>query len=411
MPSLTLQPSAAFAIATEPKTIRALCAYEGSFTSMSGAERTFTPKLLGEIAAASNKHLNSGIQVPVFHSNHDYSSKDKIGLIVGPFAAQPITADDLPDPNLTDLIGKVGVFTFIKLIKEEAIADYEAKLLKPISMGIDFKGETFTKNAIYEISCVGFSAIPGAQLFSKGTASMGVESVDFAALAEQAFYLAQYGLNLNDRIAQEQLMPNLWRLFDAFTGLIREIYEEDDPEMDKDALINQAVSDLTVAIASRLRTNPVVQMSAPDPEDDPADPEEIPPETDPEEDMSELEDLKQEFAAFKLATTVSAKANELFNKQYLTPAQLKEFETSTETPALIEKFAAAGDKTASGAIAGLNKKLIELEAIEKYGTPQVSFGLRIGGEPLPQGGQQPDAQVEEEAKGILTYALNNPTMF
>lgn len=574
--TILLQPAcqqfaiAAFEISngTIGKTIRALVAYEGTFVGGGGASRTFTPTLLQSMADASNEHLKSGIQAPIFYSDHDYSSRNKVGLIRGPFVAQLITDADLPDPNLADLVGKVGLFTQVELIKEDAIADYDAKLLKPISMGVDFAGRNYQKNAIFEISCVGFSAIPGAQLFAgqarrpaggpdggqfapkegageytsvKGFDKVEIESVgeftptapdllaeggaiaagsievntytahtdkddrdegisdqyfvgmgkatyddvsanpdllkaviavraehvakgakddfidlpgtnyklysdpstpefpslftkeeydhfslsmkhknmklDFKAMAQQALTLSEqsetFGMTLAEQVAEDQLVPNLYRLFDSFLNLIRELWNEEDGEIDKEAVIQQAVSDLTVGLASKLRTLPSLSMSAAQ------SPQMYALETpEEEEDMSQLQDLQQEFEKFKLKTQVQstyhgmvAKATELFSKRLITPAQLKEFEAaSIEPDSLIQTFS-VGSKTPEGAIATLNRKMIELETIEKYAKPH-DHAARLNDEPLLWlTGETPPEQIEQEAQSLVTFARQSNTIY
>lgn len=392
------------ASASSPRRVRALVAYEGRFTGMSGKAKVFTADLLSRVAEASNGYLNSGVQVPVFTSsnyNHQHTQQNKIGVVVGPFEAHEITDGDLPHPDLAEeLVGKFGLFSWVELIKEDAIEDYDSKLLKPISMGVDFSGKDFPKDAVFEISCVGFSAIPGAQLFSKG----GEMDPDFQELADRAFDLGKdaFGLRLNDKIAQEQMMPGLWKLFDAFTGLIREIIDSD--EEDKDALINEAIADLAVAVGSRLRAVPLDGYSMPTEEE---------PEEEPEDDMAEIEELRAELAQVRaegkvasLYSQVSARATELFNKRLITPAQLEEFQSEdASTEGVISCFSKGGDDPAT-AIASLQERLIELNAIEKYGTPKHSsaFGNPLRDEPLTR-----DESEEDEADSFLEgYSVRGP---
>jgi hypothetical protein len=398
--------------ATATRTIRALCLYEGKVTGMSGVPRSFDKKLINQILGSSLEHLTSGVQLPVYYSNHDYDPKSKCGLIVGPFEAQVITETDLPDPNLSDLIGKYGIFTTIQLIRPEAIADYDAKLIKPISVGIDFKGEHFPKNAIYEISLVGFGAFPGAQLFGKPM------KIDFKAMAAQALDLGtsnqdlgQFGLTLAEEVAEQSLMPNLYRLFDAFANVIREILDSDDA--DKDSLLQQATQDLAVGLASKLVVPKAIPQPNPLPPELFAIDDDLEDPTPEEEDMSQLEDLQAKFEQFKLQTEmreryhqVISKANELFAQQKLTPAELKTFEAPSSAPEMVlETFALGTEKTPSGAIAELNKRLIELEAVEKYGTPKVRFGTRLDNEPLP--GQTDEAATEANAF-MEGYSIRSP---
>jgi hypothetical protein len=416
MPTATFQVGQLFttsAPATEGKKIRALCAYEGIFTSMAGSKRKFTRQLLQKLADDSNQHLSCGVQAPVFYTNHDYNPKDKAGLIVGPYEAKLITETDLPDPNLTDLIGKFGVFTTINLIRDEAIADYEAKLIKPISMSVDWEGEHFTKGAIYEISLVGFSAIPGAQLFSKGKTTM---KPDFKAMAAEALGKS-FAVTMAEEIAEDEMMPKLYRLFEAFTSVIRDILDLDVDDIDlggstnpnnalaqkKQELIDKAIQDLTVGIASRIKApTPIASFSLdsddhPDP--DPTDPE--------EEDMSQIEELRAQLEEMQANQTLQEaysglhkKAGELVDKGYLTPALYEsEFNAgSFAIGAIAKKF---GGEETSKAIAEIEKKAIELNALEKFGSP-VRLGSRIT-EPLED---DKDAAVADSF--MSSYSIKSP---
>lgn len=227
---------------------------------------------------------------------------------------------------------------------------------------------------------------------------------DFQELADRAFELGQdaFGLRLNDKIAQEQMMPNLWKLFDAFTGLIREIIDSD--EEDKDALINEAIADLAVAVGSRLRAVPLDGYSMPTEEE---------PEEEPEEDMAEIEELRVELARVRaegkvasLYSQVSARAADLFNKRLITPAQLEEFQSEdVSTEGVISCFSKGGDDPDT-AIASLQEKMIELNAIEKYGSPKHSsaFGNPLHDEPLTRD-ESEDAEVESFLEG---YSVRGP---
>jgi hypothetical protein len=404
--------SASVAVANGLK-VRALCAHEGQFLSQNGTRKNFTPRLLNTIATASNEHLESGEQTPLFFGNHDFDPTNKVGFVVGPYEAKIITETDLPDPKLTDLIGKYGMFTQIELLDDGAIAKYQNKLIKPISMSVDFEGERFAKNAIFEISLVGLAAFPGAQLFSRNKTM----KPDFKAMAAEALAIgSSYGLTMAEEIAEDEMMPKLYRLFEAFTSVIRDIMDLDADEIDlggstdpnglaqkKQELIDKAIQDLTVGIASRIKApTPIASFSLDsddDPDPDPTDPE--------EEDMSQIKELRAQLeemqanqALQEAYSGLHKKAGELVDKGFLTPALYEsEFNAgSFAIGAIAKKF---GGEDTSKAISEIEKKAIELNALEKFGSP-VRLGSKIT-EPL-----EDDKDAAEVDSFMSNYSIKSP---
>jgi hypothetical protein len=411
--------SASVAVASAPLSdhanglkVRALCAHEGQFLSQNGTRKNFTPRLLNTIATASNEHLESGEQTPLFFGNHDFDPTNKVGFVVGPYEGKVITETDLPDPKLTDLIGKYGIFTQIELLDDGAIAKYQNKLIKPISMSVDFEGERFVKNCIFEISLVGLAAFPGAQLFSKGKTTM---KPDFKAMAAEALG-GSFAVTMAEEIAEDEMMPKLYRLFEAFASVIRDILDLDVDDVDlggstdpnglaqkKQELIDKAIQDLTVGIASRIKAPTPVASFSLDSDDDP-DPDTTDPE---EEDMSQIEELRAQLEEMQANQTLQEaysglhkKAGELVDKGYLTPALYEsEFNAgSFAIGAIAKKF---GGEETSKAIAEIEKKAIELNALEKFGSP-VRLGSRIT-EPLED---DKDAAVADSF--MSSYSIKSP---
>lgn len=405
--------------------VRCLCIHEGQFVDAGQAKRKFTKQRLEKILAASNARLASGVQVPIYWSNHEYNPKDKVGLSVGPYELKEITEADLPDPNLTDLIGKVGLFGFVEISRDDAIEAYDAKRIKPISVGIDNSGTYFPKDAIYEISLPGFGAIEGAQLFSKGGSMPDFKKMAAEALAIAADMPMQFGLTLGEKLVEEEVMPKLWRLFDAFQSLIREIHDSDEADGDKEQLIQDAIRDLATGLTSRLRmpAEPTENFSAPiegetvlptiEETDDPQEPGE-------NEDMAQLEELQNEIALMKKRESLISRYSMLFNKArdlldkgYLTPAHLKEIEAQSPAADDVVMLFAKGapedaDKT-DVAIAAIEEQILQLQGLEKFGKPAVQFGSRLANEPLPKAGQTADEAAEQEADDFLeNYSISSP---
>jgi hypothetical protein len=391
---------------------RVLCLYDGTFTAMNGQSFDITRDRLKQIFIASQKHLKSGVQVAVFagSQDHGYSQEAKVGLIEGPYELIEIAADDLPDPNLTDLIGKTGLFTTVKLTKPEAIAAYKAKLLKPISVGIDLVGKTYSKfkDAIYELSGVSFSAVPGAALFSVGNHQ--------DALAQFA------ALNFNDELTRKSGFEQLWQLQDTFATVLREVMEEDEDELDqpKETLIAQLITDYAQALSDRLLSVPTaltpaipqIQFAA-DPGPDPIEETEM-----TDEDKAQFAALQAQVKKFEqrdqvatLYAKVNNKATALFAARKITPKQLADIQAGAgTTDEAIAKFSATQDQ--SEAIAALEKLHSQLEGVEQFASPIVQFGSIVGGEALPDAPHgKPPEQVEREAEELVMFSIGLPDIY
>jgi hypothetical protein len=389
---------------------RALCLYEGEFEAMSGAVLKFSTDRLKKIVTASNKHLNSGIQVPVYAGDvdHGYSQNAKVGIVEGPYEGKIITQDDLPDPNLIDLIGKFGIFTQVRLTKAQAIADYKAKLLKPISVGIDTLAQRFSKfkDAIYELSGVSFSAVHGAQLFARGNMPNHLDAIaQFAAM------------NFNDELVRKQAFDKLYMLQDSFCCVLREILEgePDELEQPQEVLIRQLITDYAQALSDRLLSIPAEVQAMPSPISLQFS---TPPETEEEDDMANaqlaamqarLEQFEQRDKIATLSTRVNARARALFAAAKITPAHLAKIEAGAGTvDEAIAKFSATSDLGET--IKALEKLEVQLEGLEQFASPVTQFGSLVGGEPLPNAPfsspADEAAQVEKRAAEILLAAAS-----
>ncbi len=393
--------------------VRALVLYEGEFQPMQGKPIKFSPARIKKIAAESNKHLGSGIQTAIFAGgkDHAYSQDSKVGLIEGPYEAKIITAEDLPDPNLTDLIGKLGLFTKVRLTKDQAIADFKAKILRPISAGIDLMGKTYSKfaDAIFEISGVSFSAVPGAALFSGG-------SYPQDALAQFAH------ANFNDRLVRQETFDELYRIQAAFTDTYREILEEEPTELDqpKDALLSQLITDYAQALSDRLLSVPpsLPPATLPPPQIQLS----INPDDEEDEDMADqaqlaalqarIDHFEQRDKVATLYARVSTKAQALFAAQKITPKQLEDILAGNgTTDEAIAKFSAE-QKDPAETVAALEKLEVELTGAEKYAQPIVNFGSLVGSQPLPAGpGAASPEQIEKEAQELVAFSMGLPRIY
>lgn len=405
----TVQGALLFATGTAApakRKVRCLCIHEGQFVDASRTKRKITKQRLQKILAASNERLTSGVQVPLYWSNHDYDPKDKVGLSVGPYELKEITEADLPDPNLTDLIGKMGLFGFVEISRDDAIAAYDAKRIKPISIGIDPGGNDFPKDAIYEISLPGFGAIEGAQLFSKGGSMPDFKEMAAEALAIAADMPMQFGAPLDAEQLEADTLPGLHELFSCFA----EVVADADPD-ERDEVVETAIADMVIGFSSKLRI-PTENFSAPT--EDPQQPEEDDPMA------PELEELQDKIALMEKRETLTARYSVLFNKArdlldkgYLTPAHLKEIEAQSpavdDVVALFSKGAAEDADKTDVAIAVIEAQIQQLQGLEKFGKPAVQFGAHLAGEPLPKAGQTADEEAEQEADDFLeNYSISSP---
>ncbi len=402
-------------------TVRALCLHAGEFTALGGTQLKVTAAKLKAIADASNQHLSSGVQVPFFAGDvdHGYSQSGKVGYIEGPYEVKTIEAEDLPHEGMGDLLGKPGLFTRIKLTKPAAIDDYKAKLLKPISIGLDTLGKTLTKfkNAIYEISAVSFGACPAAQLLSRD--SFAEETV-----------LKLAGIDLNNELRQQDAFRALYTVVDAFTTLVREVFDqnsEGELEGDLDTVLGNLITDFAQALTDRLLPEPTA-----DPEPDPlsgtgsttmtAEKPTEQPEVKPEDSAqlvqltamrTELDRFKQREQIQGLYARVHAKAQLLFAQRKLTPANLAEIEAGAgTTDEVIVKLSAGGTQDPTVVIAALERIEIQLEGLEKFGAPRAEFGSRLSAEPLPNAphGSTPEQDAQDGAE-ILKFAGMIPGIF
>lgn len=256
---ISLLPDAQQSQATEKGVVvLALAMVEGTFADAIGKEYIWDEERLNAIAAASNTLLAQGREIPFFHSEHDfepngYANRNKVGLVRGQFVVQRITPELLPKPEMTEIAGKLGLFTQIEILRPDAIALYKQGLLKAISVGITLTGDDYwLKDAVFEISAVAWGAIPQAMLFGRfpvGTLnktaiekSMGTEAQKFALTLEGA--IAEQSMLMEDMSGVDNL---LW----AFMETLRSIKSAPEGELlgrDRGELTRNAIADLSTQL-------------------------------------------------------------------------------------------------------------------------------------------------------------------
>jgi hypothetical protein len=142
----------------------ALVLVEGTHKSMEGKYHQVTPANVMQIVKNTNDDWMNGVDIPflvdhqknVLNRNGDSNS---LGRVASELECRIVQQEDLPDPRLRHLIGKIGAFTKIHVTRK--VEDVQNKSIKDLSPGINFK-----ENKIFEISAVNFPSITGLSLFS-----------------------------------------------------------------------------------------------------------------------------------------------------------------------------------------------------------------------------------------------------
>ena len=341
--------------------VPALLFTEGEFIDGNGKEGKYTKKNLDQIVKGTLAYHQSGQDIPIFESNHDfgtegYTNSNKIGLlsIDAGLTVERITEDNLPDPRLTELIGKWGIFGHGLITRTDAIERYHQLLIRPLSIAFDPSGE-FTegnKYAIFEVSAVPWGAVPGARFFGKFPASDFAEDKPNGDSKPRLF-----ALTLDGAIAEmdrgyegfdEPLMEVLW----AFESVIRNVRNTTAEELqgrDRMQLMRAAIDDLS----ERLRDVLGVGRDAPPPvslnsrgvqmADEPNTPVVTPePESPPVEDSPDTTDLLARIEALEAANQAS---EERATKAEAETAELKELQVLGDRVQALKDRASAALKS------------------------------------------------------------------
>lgn len=201
---------------------------EGSFVDALGTEFSEDASTLAATMQSTLTYMAQGGDVPVFASPHyfdgGYKDKDIIGQLTQELRVETFTEDNLPDPRMTDLLGKSGLFGEVLLVDPDAIATYqtrrEAGMSTKISVATDGPDGSFTggvPGAIFEVSQVPWGAVPAARMLSRPgvTAALTMDGAISEAtggdyMADEAIFDLAYTLSeVLQRIAattDEELM-------------------------------------------------------------------------------------------------------------------------------------------------------------------------------------------------------------
>jgi hypothetical protein len=146
----------------------ALIIVEGTHKDNKGVVHNFPAIRIKRLADNTNKAFEQGEEVPFMldHSKELVINGElkKLGNWLYPFEVRIITENDLPNPKMRQLIGKLGAFG--KAAIRHRIEDVKKGLVKLLSPGIDL-----ARDRIAEVSAVAFPAIHGPALFKAQNAS------------------------------------------------------------------------------------------------------------------------------------------------------------------------------------------------------------------------------------------------
>ncbi len=208
---------------TNSVTKRALVMVEGDHIDSAKRHHIFGADRIHRIVENTNNFLATGGRVP-WQVDHKKTQDANIGDLEGGLEARVITIDDLPNPNLRHLIGKVGAFAERLVAKGADIVNlvYEGRI-KTLSPGIDVKDDL-----IREISATPTPAIVGLSTFSQARFALTMDDAE----AE----------NDQSDAAKEQFEE----IGEKFWSVVNSIYsatEDDLQGQDQQSLLMQAVQD------------------------------------------------------------------------------------------------------------------------------------------------------------------------
>ena len=158
----------------------ALVLIEGTHKDNQGVVHEFPSERILRIAQRTNAAMSQGYEIPLMsdHSKQLIGADGelkKLGIFVSPFECRVIRQEDLPNPKMQHLIGKLGAFSRVNILNK--VNEVRSKLINLLSPGVDLKLERLA-----EVSAVAFPAIHGPALFA---ASSTVQDLSFASVKEE----------------------------------------------------------------------------------------------------------------------------------------------------------------------------------------------------------------------------------
>jgi hypothetical protein len=175
----------------------ALVMVEGHHRDSNNRDHVFSAARVKRIAERTNEWLTRGGRVP-WQRDHKKGQANNIGDLEGTLEVRRITEADLPNPRLTDLIGKVGAFTTALVAKgKDVVGEVLAGRIKTLSPGIDIENDI-----IKEVSATPTPAIVGLSTFKKAEAKFALTLAEAEAEEEQEDQLEESLKELAENVAQ-----------------------------------------------------------------------------------------------------------------------------------------------------------------------------------------------------------------
>jgi len=132
---------------------------EGNHHDSQKRPHTFSQERLRDLVEKTNAFIRAGGRIP-WQKDHDKTQSANIGDLEGELEIRIITEDDLPNPRLRKLVGKLGAFGQLVAKGEDIVAQVMSGRIKTLSPGIDV-----ATNTIKEISATPQPAIVGLSIF------------------------------------------------------------------------------------------------------------------------------------------------------------------------------------------------------------------------------------------------------
>lgn len=219
----------------DPHTLtkEALVMVEGNHIDSAKRSHNFSRDRILQIVKNTNNFISQGGRVP-WQTDHDKKQAANIGDLEGILEARVITEEDLPNPKLRNLVGKMGAFAQLVAKGIDVVSQVVSGRIKTLSPGIDV-----TTDTIKEISATPQPAIVGLSVFRHPSAS-----ADFALTWEEA----DSGQGQIDAIHEEyrELLEQFWNIATAISQADEATLQGEDPA----ALMTNAIGGLTTRLSS-----------------------------------------------------------------------------------------------------------------------------------------------------------------
>lgn len=198
---------------------------EGSHTDSSKKHHVFDADRICQIVENTNNWLAKGGRVP-WQLDHKKTQDANIGDLESGLEARVITPEDLPNPRLRHLVGKIGAFAERLVGKGSDVVNMVAAgRVKTLSPGIDVKDDI-----IKEISATPTPAIVGLSTFKQAAGNFALTMDEAESEGEQ----------------EDAVKQALHEKSEIFLEVINSIYSANEDELqgqDPQGLLMQAVED------------------------------------------------------------------------------------------------------------------------------------------------------------------------